>query len=52
MNTLLIHQNFLGQFRYLGPALVAQGHRVVGLALRVNEPKTWKGTHQPVGRVG
>jgi hypothetical protein len=26
MNILFIHQNFPGQFKFLAPALVAQGH--------------------------
>ena len=29
MNVLFIHQNFPGQFKFLAPALVQQGHRVV-----------------------
>jgi glycosyltransferase involved in cell wall biosynthesis len=43
MNILLIHQNFPGQFKHLGPALVAQGHRVVALTLRVKEATKWRG---------
>jgi glycosyltransferase involved in cell wall biosynthesis len=43
MNILLIHQNFPGQFKHLGPALVAQGHRVVALTSRVKKPARWQG---------
>ena len=43
MNILLIHQNFPGQFKHLGPALVAQGHKVVALTSRVKENTTWQG---------
>jgi len=32
MRVLFIHQNFPGQFRYLAPALAAQGHEVRALA--------------------
>jgi len=43
MKILLIHQNFPGQFKHLGPELVRQGHRVAALTLRVKEPTTWQG---------
>lgn len=43
MNILLIHQNFPGQFKHLGPALVAQGHRVVALTSRVKKRSRWNG---------
>ena len=43
MNILFIHQNFPGQFKHLAPALAQQGHRVVALTLRVNEPGKWQG---------
>lgn len=43
MKILLIHQNFPGQYKHLAPALVAQGHTVVALTLRVKEYTTWKG---------
>ena len=32
MDILFVHQNFPGQFRHVGPALVQKGHRVVALA--------------------
>lgn len=31
MKILLVHQNFPGQFRHLGPALAARGHEVLAL---------------------
>lgn len=43
MNILFIHQNFPGQFKHLAPALVAKGHRVVSLTMRVKKPGQWNG---------
>ncbi|MGR3715003.1 MAG: glycosyltransferase [Shimia sp.] len=43
MKILFIHQNFPGQFKHLAPALVARGHEVVTLTLRVKEPGDWQG---------
>ena len=43
MRVLLIHQNFPGQFKYLGPALAARGDQVVAFTPKVKEPVTWKG---------
>jgi glycosyltransferase involved in cell wall biosynthesis len=43
MNILFIHQNFPGQFKFLAPALVQQGHRVVAMTLQKTESKTWQG---------
>ncbi|UYV39644.1 glycosyltransferase family 4 protein [Rhodobacteraceae bacterium D3-12] len=43
MKILFIHQNFPGQFKHLAPALVAQGHQVITLTLRVDKPAKWKG---------
>lgn len=45
MNILFIHQNFPGQFKHLAPALVAQGHRVVGMTMQqLPQPiPTWHG---------
>jgi hypothetical protein len=37
MRVLLIHQNFPGQFKHLGPALVARGDHVVALTPKVKE---------------
>jgi glycosyltransferase involved in cell wall biosynthesis len=43
MNVLFIHQNFPGQFKFLAPALVQQGHRVVALSMQKNQPAQWQG---------
>ena len=43
MNILFIHQNFPGQFKFLAPALVSQGHRVVAMTLQKIAPTTWEG---------
>ncbi|HKK97837.1 MAG TPA: glycosyltransferase [Marivita sp.] len=43
MKILLIHQNFPGQFKHLGPALAARGDQVVALTPKVKEPVTWRG---------
>lgn len=43
MNILFVHQNFPGQFKHLAPALVAQGHRVVAMAMRRDAPPSWNG---------
>ncbi|RYF06681.1 MAG: hypothetical protein EOO77_26570 [Oxalobacteraceae bacterium] len=34
MRILLVHQNFPGQFKHLGPALVARGDEVVAMGMR------------------
>lgn len=34
MRVLLVHENFPGQFKHLGPALVARGDQVVALGMR------------------
>ncbi len=43
MRILFAHQNFPGQFRHLAPALAAEGHEVVALAIRRNVPESWHG---------
>lgn len=43
MNILLIHQNFPGQFKFLAPALVQRGHRVVAMPMKREAPSTWQG---------
>ena len=43
MNILFIHQNFPGQFKFLAPALVRQGHQVVGMTMQKSEAKAWQG---------
>jgi glycosyltransferase involved in cell wall biosynthesis len=43
MNILFIHQNFPGQFKFLAPALVQQGHTVIALTMQKNPPAQWQG---------
>lgn len=43
MKVLLIHQNFPGQYKHLGPALAARGDQVVALTPNVKEPGVWNG---------
>jgi glycosyltransferase involved in cell wall biosynthesis len=43
MNILFIHQNFPGQFKFLAPALVQQGHHVVGMTMQKVDAKEWQG---------
>lgn len=42
MNILFIHQNFPGQFKFLAPALVRHGHRVVAMTMQQTEAKAWQ----------
>lgn len=43
MKVLLIHQNFPGQYKHLGPALAARGDQVVALTPKVDKPVLWNG---------
>lgn len=43
MNILFIHQNFPGQFKFLAPALVGQGHIVVAMTMQKSEVTAWQG---------
>ena len=43
MNILFIHQNFPGQFKFLAPALVQQGHAVVAMTTQKLESSDWQG---------
>jgi glycosyltransferase involved in cell wall biosynthesis len=43
VNILLVHQNFPGQFKHLGPALAARGHQVRALSMRPHKPLNWQG---------
>ena len=43
MNILFIHQNFPGQFKFLAPALVQQGHQVRALLVTKTDAQTWEG---------
>ena len=38
MKILFIHQNFPGQFKFLAPALVRNGHEVVAMTMQKGEP--------------
>ncbi len=43
MNILFIHQNFPGQFKFLAPALVQQGHQVVAMIMQKIDAPKWQG---------
>ncbi len=43
MRILLIHQNFPGQYKQLGPALAARDDEVVALTPKVKNPINWNG---------
>ena len=43
MNILFIHRNFPGQFKFLAPALVRQGHTVWAMSMRKAEAEEWHG---------
>jgi glycosyltransferase involved in cell wall biosynthesis len=43
MKILFIHQNFPGQFKFLAPALVQQGHECMAMTMRKPEVDTWHG---------
>jgi glycosyltransferase involved in cell wall biosynthesis len=43
MNILFVHQNFPGQFKFLAPALVQQGHRVLAMTLKRAQAAEWQG---------
>lgn len=43
MRILFVHQNFPGQFKHLAPALVAQGHEVVAMAMQKGGVGSWQG---------
>lgn len=43
MNILFIHQNFPGQFKFLAPALVKQGYKVVAMTMQKTDAKDYQG---------
>ena len=43
MNILFIHQNFPGQFKFLAPALVKQGHSVRAMTMVKTDAARWQG---------
>lgn len=42
MKILFIHQNFPGQFKFLAPALINQGHEVHAMIMQKTEAKLWE----------
>ena len=53
MNILFVHQNFPGQFKFLAPALVQQGHTVVAMTMQKSSGTSWQGVklvHYAVSR--
>jgi glycosyltransferase involved in cell wall biosynthesis len=45
MNILFIHQNFPGQFKFLAPALVQQGHNVFAMTMQKADVPDWQGVN-------
>ncbi len=43
MHILFIHQNFPGQFKFLAPALVSQGHTVTAMTMQKVNLISWQG---------
>jgi glycosyltransferase involved in cell wall biosynthesis len=43
LRILFIHQNFPGQFKFLAPALAAQGHEVVAMTMQATQARVWQG---------
>ncbi len=43
MRILFIHQNFPGQFKFLAPALAAQGHAVTAMTMQKINATEWQG---------
>ena len=43
MNILFIHQNFPGQFKFLAPALVEQGHQVTAMTMQKTDLQSLQG---------
>lgn len=43
MNILFIHQNFPGQFKFLAPTLVQQGHQVSAMLMSKTTQSSWQG---------
>ena len=43
MKILFVHQNFPGQFKFLAPALVQQGHEVVAMSMQKAGDASWQG---------
>ena len=43
MNILFVHQNFPGQFKFLAPALVQQGHAITAMTMQKVQGDDWNG---------
>ena len=43
MKILFIHQNFPGQFKFLAPALLGQGHEVAAMTMQKGSAGQWQG---------
>jgi len=43
MRLLFVHQNFPGQFKFLAPALAAQGHDVTAMTMQKVQAAQWQG---------
>ena len=43
MRLLFVHQNFPGQFKFLAPALAAQGHDVTAMTMQTVQAAQWQG---------
>lgn len=43
MKILFVHQNFPGQFKFLAPALVEQGHTVTAMTMQKTDARQWQG---------
>ena len=43
MRILFVHQNFPGQFKFLAPALVKEGHEVTAFTMQKAAPVVWQG---------
>jgi len=43
MRLLFVHQNFPGQFKFLAPALAAQGHDVTAMTMQKAKSTEWQG---------
>jgi glycosyltransferase involved in cell wall biosynthesis len=43
MNILFVHQNFPAQFKFLAPALVRRGHKVMAMTMQKTKTPEWEG---------
>ena len=52
MQILFVHQNFPGQFKFLAPALVREGHEVTAFTMQKMAREVWHGVKMKVYGVG